>query len=77
MHPACCEPPRHGGARLDSAAMWELPDPRTFDSLVDLIEDAAVRYDGREQMALRTDEGCSSSGPQGTSATTPSSSRGG
>ncbi len=37
--------------------MWELPDPRTFDSLVDLIEDAAVRYGGREQMALRTDEG--------------------
>ena len=37
--------------------MWELPDPRTFDSLVDLIEDAAVRYAGREQMALRTDEG--------------------
>src|SRR3954453_8426335 len=37
--------------------MWELPDPRTFASLVDLIEDAAVRYAGREQMALRTDEG--------------------
>ena len=37
--------------------MWELPDPRKFDSLIDLIEDAAVRYDGREQMALRTDEG--------------------
>ena len=37
--------------------MWELPDPRTFDSLIDLIEDAAKRYDGREQMALRTDEG--------------------
>jgi len=37
--------------------MWQLPDPRQFDSLIDLIEDAAVRYDGREQMALRTDEG--------------------
>jgi long-chain acyl-CoA synthetase len=37
--------------------MWELPDPRTFDSLLDLIEDAARRYNGREQMALRTDEG--------------------
>ena len=37
--------------------MWELPDPRTFDSLLDLIEDAAVRYAGREQMALRTDDG--------------------
>ena len=37
--------------------MWELPDPRGFDSLLDLIEDAATRYAGREQMALRTDEG--------------------
>lgn len=37
--------------------MWQLPDPREFDSLVDLIDDAAVRYDGREQMALRTDDG--------------------
>jgi long-chain acyl-CoA synthetase len=37
--------------------MWQLPDPRKFDSLIDLIEDAAVRYEGREQMALRTDEG--------------------
>ncbi|HYI21056.1 MAG TPA: AMP-binding protein [Candidatus Limnocylindrales bacterium] len=37
--------------------MWELPDPRTFDSLLDLIEDAARRYAGREQMALRTDDG--------------------
>ena len=37
--------------------MWELPDPRNFDSLLDLIEDAARRYAGREQMALRTDEG--------------------
>src|SRR3954454_3022218 len=37
--------------------MWQLPDPRTFDSLLDLIEDAAVRYKGREQMALRTDDG--------------------
>jgi long-chain acyl-CoA synthetase len=37
--------------------MWELPDPRKFDSLLDLIEDAARRYAGREQMALRTDDG--------------------
>jgi long-chain acyl-CoA synthetase len=37
--------------------MWELPDPREFGSLIDLIEDAAQRYNGREQMALRTDEG--------------------
>jgi long-chain acyl-CoA synthetase len=37
--------------------MWELPDPRKFASLLDLLDDAARRYDGREQMALRTDEG--------------------
>ncbi|CAN5849457.1 N/A [soil metagenome] len=37
--------------------MWELPDPRTFDSLLDLIEDASRRYDGKPQLALRTDEG--------------------
>lgn len=37
--------------------MWQLPDPRTFDSLLDLIEDAAVRYAGRVQLALRTDDG--------------------
>src|SRR3954470_7233382 len=37
--------------------MWELPDPRDFSSLLDLLEDAAKRYAGREQMALRTDDG--------------------
>ncbi len=37
--------------------MWELPDPRTFDSLLDLIEDAARRYDGKVQLSLRTDDG--------------------
>ncbi|HEY5519779.1 MAG TPA: AMP-binding protein [Candidatus Limnocylindrales bacterium] len=37
--------------------MWELPDPRTFTSLIDLIEDAAKRYAGREQYVLRTDDG--------------------
>lgn len=37
--------------------MWELPDPRTFDSLLDLIEDAARRYAGKPQLALRTDAG--------------------
>jgi acyl-CoA synthetase (AMP-forming)/AMP-acid ligase II len=37
--------------------MWELPDPRTFDSLLDLLEDAARRYKGKRQLALRTDEG--------------------
>jgi len=42
---------------IDSRAMWQVPDPRTFDSLIDLIEDAATRWAGREQMALRTDDG--------------------
>lgn len=37
--------------------MWQVPDPRTFDSLIDLLEDAAQRWAGREQMALRTDDG--------------------
>lgn len=37
--------------------MWELPDPRTFDSLLDLLDDAADRYGGKRQLALRTDEG--------------------
>jgi long-chain acyl-CoA synthetase len=36
---------------------WEIPDARAFGSLLDLIEDAAARYGGREQMVLRTDEG--------------------
>jgi long-chain acyl-CoA synthetase len=35
----------------------ELPDPRTFESLLDLLDDAAQRYEGRRQLALRTDEG--------------------
>ncbi|MEJ7753387.1 MAG: AMP-binding protein [Candidatus Limnocylindrales bacterium] len=33
------------------------PDPRTFDSLVDLLDDAAVRYAGRTTLSLRTDAG--------------------
>src|SRR3990172_4228835 len=37
--------------------MWRVPDPRAFDSLLELVEDAAVRYAGRQQMALRTDDG--------------------
>lgn len=37
--------------------MWQLPDPTKFDSLLDLIDDAAERYQGREQMVLRTDDG--------------------
>ena len=37
--------------------MWELPDPRSFDSLLELLDDAAERYAGKRQLALRTDEG--------------------
>jgi len=37
--------------------MWELPDPRTFDSLLDLLDDAGERYAGKRQLGLRTDEG--------------------
>ncbi len=36
---------------------WDLPDPHTFKSIIDVIEDAATRWAGREQMALRTDDG--------------------
>jgi len=36
---------------------WPVPDPHKFDSLLDLIEDAAQRWHGREQMVLHTDEG--------------------
>jgi long-chain acyl-CoA synthetase len=35
----------------------EFPDPRRYSSLLDLLDDAAERYDGRRQLALRTDEG--------------------
>ena len=38
---------------------WEVPDPRTFDSLLDLLDDASKRWAGRRQLALRTDEGLS------------------
>lgn len=34
-----------------------LPDPRTFQSLLDLLDDAAERWAGRRQLALRTDDG--------------------
>ena len=37
--------------------MWELPDPRSFASLLDLLDDADRRYGGKPQLALRTDEG--------------------
>ena len=37
--------------------MWELPDPRSFDSLLHLLDDAAERYGRKRQFALRTDEG--------------------
>jgi len=36
---------------------WEVPDPRTFNSLLDLLDDASKRWAGRRQLALRTDEG--------------------
>ena len=36
---------------------WEVPDPRTFNSLLDLLDDASKRWAGRRQFALRTDEG--------------------
>ncbi|MDP8904481.1 MAG: AMP-binding protein [Chloroflexota bacterium] len=36
---------------------WPVADPRTFDSLLDLLDDAATRWAGRRQLALRTDEG--------------------
>ena len=36
---------------------WDLPDPKSFDSIIDVIDDAATRWAGREQMALRTDDG--------------------
>jgi long-chain acyl-CoA synthetase len=38
---------------------WVVPDPRTFDSLLDLLDDADARWAGRQQLALRTDEGLS------------------
>src|SRR5215212_5331933 len=37
--------------------MWQVPDPRTFNSLLDLLDDSAVRWAGRRQFALRTDDG--------------------
>lgn len=37
--------------------MWALPNPRTFDSLLDVLDDSAVRYAGKRQFALRTDDG--------------------
>ncbi len=37
--------------------MWQLPSPRDFDSLLDLLDDADRRYAGRPQLSLRTDAG--------------------
>jgi long-chain acyl-CoA synthetase len=37
--------------------MWEVPDPRSFDSLLDVLDDSATRWAGKRQFALRTDEG--------------------
>ncbi|HUS21257.1 MAG TPA: AMP-binding protein [Aeromicrobium sp.] len=35
---------------------WEIPDPRQFESLLDLLDDSATRWAGRRQFALRTDD---------------------
>src|SRR5687767_914699 len=37
--------------------MWEVPNPRTFDSLLSMLDDAATRWAGKRQFALRTDDG--------------------
>ena len=39
------------------AATWEIPDPREFDSLLDVLDDSATRWAGKRQFALRTDDG--------------------
>jgi long-chain acyl-CoA synthetase len=36
---------------------WEIPDPRTFDSLLDVLDDSVTRWQGKRQFALRTDDG--------------------
>jgi long-chain acyl-CoA synthetase len=36
---------------------WEIPDPRAFDSLLDVLDDSATRWAGKRQFALRTDDG--------------------
>ena len=35
---------------------WEIPDPRQFESLLDLLDDSATRWAGKRQFALRTDD---------------------
>ncbi len=39
------------------ADTWEVPDPRSFDSLLDVLDDSATRWAGKRQFALRTDDG--------------------
>ncbi len=52
-----------GAGRIDPSAARErrraaYPDPARFDSLLDLLDDAAVRYPGeRAVLSLRTDQG--------------------
>lgn len=41
-------------ARAEAGAS---PDPRAFESLLDVLEDAALRYPGRRTFALRTEHG--------------------
>ncbi|MEA2621680.1 MAG: long-chain acyl-CoA synthetase [Chloroflexota bacterium] len=41
--------------------MATYPDPRTFQSLVELLDDAAVRYPGRPTLSLRMDAGVTES----------------
>src|SRR6476661_2286599 len=43
--------------RAAQTLTWKVPDPRTFNSLLDLLDDASHRWAGRRQLALRTDEG--------------------
>jgi long-chain acyl-CoA synthetase len=46
-----------GQTPLHSGRMPNYPDPASFDSLVDLLDDAAERYPGKSNMSLRTDSG--------------------
>ena len=48
------EPNRLPRAMADT---WEVPDPGSFDSLLDVLDDSATRWAGKRQFALRTDDG--------------------
>ena len=37
--------------------MWEVPNPRDFNSLLEMLDDSATRWGGKRQFALRTDDG--------------------